>query len=103
MFRVWILMPAIVAAIFALGSFYAFTSRLRRAHPQLWEVYRHLFFRSLTSQSRSEILSKEVFAQITDQRALTLRAVHRVCFVVYAVLAILSGLLLLVTLPMSIA
>ena len=97
MFHIWILMPAIVSAFLALGSFFAFTVRLRRAHPELRETYRHLFYSTLGSQSRSAVLSSEVFTKITDPRTQRLRTTHRVCFVVYAVLAVICGLLLLCT------
>ena len=97
MFRIWILTPAVIAAMLALGSFYAFMSRLRRAHPELWETYHRLFYSTLGSQSRSALLSAEVFTKITDRRAARLRAIHRVCFVVYFVLAVVCCFLLLCT------
>jgi hypothetical protein len=102
MFRIWILMPAIVGALLALASFIAFTARLRRAHPDLWQTYRHLFYSTLASQSRSALLSEEVFTKITDQRTQRLRTLHRVCFAVYAVLAVVCGLLLLCTFALPI-
>ena len=102
MIRLWILTPAIVAAAIALGTFYAFTSRLRRVHPQLWEAYQRLFYSTLGSPSRSDRLSTEVFSKITDVGAQRLRYVHRAAFVVYVVLAVLCTLLFLCTLAVPI-
>jgi len=99
MWRFWILSPAIFAALLALGSFVVFACRFRRAHPELWQKYRLLFYSTLGSASRGTLLSAEVFSKITDERSRHLRKLHRVLYVVYAVLAIICIVLFVCSFP----
>jgi len=95
----WILSPAILAALLASASFFVFTWRLRRAHPELWQTYRLLFYSTLGSASHSTVLSVEVFSKITDERSRNLRKVHRVLYVVYVVVAIICIVLFVCSFP----